>query len=128
MFYLWPPEVGDDDLLAATLQDRRYGGGPRLAVSRLHGDVCPDELRGQGGGIAEVDGAPVAVVQVVRPPTWERIGGPFDRWGSGGVGEHALAFEGGLDGGANPGAGVDVPLGAQAGEGVVEVWRETDQQ
>ena len=26
-----------------------------------HGDVCTDELRGQGGGIAEVDGAPVPV-------------------------------------------------------------------
>ena len=29
---------------------------------------------------------------------------------------------------ADPGAGVDVALGAQSGEGVVEIWRKTDQQ
>ena len=29
---LWPPGVGDNDLLTATVQDRRYGGGPGLAV------------------------------------------------------------------------------------------------
>ena len=73
--------VGDDDLLAATLQDHRYGGGPGLPVSRLHRDVCTDELRGQRGGIAEVEGAPVAVVQAVGAPTscgpwaWKPVGG-----------------------------------------------------
>ena len=39
-----------------------------------------------------------------------------------------FVFEGALEGGADPGAGVDVALGAQSGEGVVEVWRDTDQQ
>ena len=28
----WPPGVGDNDLLTATFQARRYGGGPGLAV------------------------------------------------------------------------------------------------
>ena len=37
-------------------------------------------------------------------------------------------FEGGLEGGADPGAGVDVALGAQSGEGIVEVWRDADQR
>ncbi len=65
----WPPPgVGDDNLLAATLQDRRYDGVPALAVFQLHGDVCTDELRGQGGGIARVDGAPVPVVQARSSP------------------------------------------------------------
>ena len=60
----WPPGVGDDDLIAAPVEDRRYGGGPGLAASRLHDDRCADELRGQRGGIAEVDGSPLAIVQV----------------------------------------------------------------
>ena len=34
--------------------------------------VCTDEFRGQRGGIAEVDGAPVPVVEAVGPPAWER--------------------------------------------------------
>ena len=68
----WPPGVGDNDLLATTLKDSRYGGGPGLALSRLHDDRYTDELRGQRGGIAEVDGAPVPVVQTVGPPAWER--------------------------------------------------------
>ena len=34
----WTTGVGDDDLLAATVLDRRYGGGPGLAVPRLHSD------------------------------------------------------------------------------------------
>ena len=55
------PGIGDDNLTAATVQDRRYGGGPELAVSRLHDDGCTDELRGQHSGIAEIDGAPVPV-------------------------------------------------------------------
>ena len=37
-------------------------------------------------------------------------------------------FEGALEGGADPGAGVDVAFGAQSGEGVVEVGREPKQQ
>ena len=37
-------------------------------------------------------------------------------------------FEGALEGGPDPGAGVDVVLGAQSGEGIVEVGRDTDQQ
>ena len=94
--------------------------------------VCTDELRGQRGGIAEVDGAPVTVVQAVRSPAWERSiqdrRGSLDGLGCGHVDEHAFALEGGLDGGADPGAGVDMSLGTQAGEGVVDVWRDTDQQ
>ena len=59
------PELVDDDLIAAAVQDRCYGGGPGLAVSWLHGDVCANEIRRQRGGIAEVDGAPGAGFQVV---------------------------------------------------------------
>ena len=76
--FRWPPGVGDDDLLAAAFQDRRYGGGPGLPVSRLHRDFCTNELRGQRGSIAEVDGAPVPVVQTVGTPARERIGGSLD--------------------------------------------------
>ena len=32
----WPPGVGEDDLATATVFDCRYGGGPGLAVPRLH--------------------------------------------------------------------------------------------
>ena len=39
-----------------------------------------------------------------------------------------FVFEGILEGGTDPGAEVDVALGAQSGEGVVEFWRDTDQQ
>ena len=42
--------------------------------------------------------------------------------------EHTFVFEGILEGGTDPGAEVDVALGAQSGEGVVEFWRDTDQQ
>ena len=42
--YRWPPGVGDDDLFAATLQDRRFAGVPALSVCQLHGDVCTDEF------------------------------------------------------------------------------------
>ena len=55
-------------------------------------------------------------------------GAASEGWGCGHVDEHAFALEGGLDGGADPGAGVDVSLGTQAGEGVVDIWRDTDQQ
>ena len=43
----WPPGIGDNDPTATTVQDSRYGGGPGLAVSRLHDDRCTGELRGQ---------------------------------------------------------------------------------
>ena len=121
---LLPPHI-------AALEDSCYDGGPGLAVARLHDDVCTDEFRGQHGGIAEVDGAPVPVVEAVGPPAWERSiqdrRGSLESWGCGGVDEHALVLKGALDGGANPGAGVDVSLGAQAGEGVVDIWRDTDE-
>ena len=82
---LWPSGVGDDDLIAAAVQDRCYGGGPGLAVSWLHGDVCANEIRRQRGGIAEVDGAPGAGFQVVGTPSWERgtqdLRGSRDGWG-----------------------------------------------
>ena len=67
--------VGDDDLLAAPVQNSRYGGGPGLAVFRLHGDASADEIGGQRGGVAVVDGAPLAGFQAMRTPTGERIGG-----------------------------------------------------
>ena len=54
--------------------------------------------------------------------------GSLEGLGCGHVDEHAFALEGGLDGGADPGASVDVSLGTQAGEGVVDIWRDTDQQ
>ena len=47
---------------------------------------------------------------------------------SGTADEHTFPFEGVLEGGTDPGADVDVTLGTQSGEGVVEVGRETDQQ
>ena len=52
-----------------------------------------------------------------------RLGG----MGCSGSDEHAFVFEGALDGGADPGADVDVPFGAQSGQGVVDVWRKTEQ-
>ena len=53
-----------------------------------------------------------------------RLGG----MGSSGTGEHAFVFERTLEVGADPGADVDVPFGAQSGQGVVEALRDTDQQ
>ena len=52
----------------------------------------------------------------------------FRRCGRCGADDHAFAFEGAREGGADPGAGVAVALGAPSGEGVVEVWRDTDPQ
>ena len=66
---------------------------------------------------------PLVIVHAVGPPTWERIGGDLVGWGCGGPDEHAFAFEGALEGGADPGAGVDVAFGAQTSEGVVDVGR-----
>ena len=63
---------------------------------------------------------------MVGTPSWERTGGGRGGWG-GRIAEHAFALKGALNGGANPGTGVDVSFGAQAGEGVVDVWRDTDQ-
>ena len=48
--------------------------------------------------------------------------------GCSGSDAHAFVFEGALDGGADPGADVDVPFGAQSGQGVVDIWRKTEQQ
>ena len=48
-------------------------------------------------------------------------------WGGSGSDEYTFVFEGALDGGADPGADVDVPFGAQSGQGVVDVWRKTEQ-
>ena len=54
-------------------------------------------------------------------------GGAGTVGGGGRVKEHAFALQGVFDGSANPGTGVDVPFGAQAGEGGVDVGRDTDQ-
>ena len=70
---------------------------------------------------------PVAIVQAVGLPSWERGCIRLGGMGCSGSDEHAFVFEGALDGGADPGADVDVPFGAQSGQGVVDVWRKTEQ-
>ena len=60
---LWPPGVGDNDLLAATVQDRPF--------LWLHDDVCTDELRRAARRYHRV-------VQAVGPLAGERIGGSLD--------------------------------------------------
>ena len=92
-----------------------------LTVPRLHDDGCAGEFRGQRGGIAEVDRAPVAIVQAVRSPAWER--------GCSGTDDHAFAFRvRSLRVCRIHALVVDVAFGAQTGEGVVEVWGEPEQQ
>ena len=59
---------------------------------------------------------------------WERSCIRLGGMGCSGADEHTFPFEGVLEGGTDPGADVDVTLGAQTGQGVVEVWREPDQQ
>ena len=63
------PGPSDDDLLAAAVQNSRYSSSPGLTLSRLHGDVCANEIGGQGEGVAEVDGSPFTGFQAVRTPT-----------------------------------------------------------
>ena len=71
----------------------------------------------------------VVIVLAVGPPPRERGGSRLGGLGCcGAADEYACAFEGVLEGGADPCAGVDVALGAQSGEGVVEVGRDTDQR
>ena len=70
----WPSGVGDEDLVVAPVQHRRDGGGPALSVFCLHRDGGADELGGQRGRVAVVDGTPLAGGQAVRPPAGARIG------------------------------------------------------
>ena len=66
--------------------------------------------------------------KAVGPPAWERGCSRLGGLGRSGADAHAFVFEGALEGGADPGAGVDVVFGAQSGQGVVDIWRDTDQQ
>ena len=54
--------------------------GPGLAVSRLHDDRCPGEIRGQHSRIAEIDGAPGPVVQAVAEAPGEAPGEAEEAW------------------------------------------------
>ncbi len=127
----WPSGVGEDDLFAAALQNRRYDGGPGLTVFQLHGDARADELRRQRGGITEVDGAPVPVVQAEGTPAGS--GAPRTGGGAETVGAEAVSL-------SRPSPSRAILMvartqalvltcrwGAQAGEGIVDVGRDTDQ-
>ena len=85
--------------------------------------LCANEIGGQRGGVAVVDGAPDAGFQAMRTPSWERIGGGRGGWGKvallmllvrGQVEQRAVlgAFQGLVEGllEPEPGAGVAVGL------------------
>ena len=55
--------------------------------------VRPTSSRGQPGGIAEVDGNPLVIVQAVGPPSWERACIRFGGMGCSGFDEHAYRVE-----------------------------------
>ena len=59
--------------------------------------VRPTSSEGSTEGIAEVDGAPLVIIQAVGPPSWERACSQLGGIGCSGSDEHAFVFEGALE-------------------------------
>ena len=112
------------------LDDLGNGCVPGVAGAGGHGDGEAFEVGGEGAGVPLEARPPDAALDLGRGPSRDRVrGGGLDRseglLGSGGSGTE-LAIEGLVDEGAQPGADVEVTLGAEALEALTGIGRDAD--
>ena len=108
----------DQEAVREPLDDLGNGCVPGVAGAGGHGDGEAIEVCGEGAGVALEASSPDAALDLGRGPSRDRVRGlGLDRGegllGSGGSGTE-LAIEGLVDEGAQPGADVEVPFGAEA--------------
>ena len=120
----------DQDEIRGTLQDLGDGGVPEVSGASLDGDGEAFEVGWEGAGVPLEASSPDTTLQLGRGPSRDGFGGrSLDRHGQlirvGGSGTE-LAVEGLVDEGAQPGADVEVPLGAEALETLTGFGRDTD--
>ena len=127
-----PPGVSHNNPVVLTFENCLDFRSPTGTVFGLHGDRCTDELRGQHGGIAEVESTPGAAFswwsrQPESGAAREGEGGGFGRGGGGGgkwnwrISIRAqFALELTREQGAQPSTDVDVVLGAEAVESLAQ--------
>lgn len=123
----WGP---DQDEMRGTLEDFRDGGVPEVSGASLDGDGEALEVGWEGAGVSLKASSPPATFQLGRGPSGDGFGvrglARRDRLtrvrGSG----TELAVEGLVDEGAQPGADVEVQLGAEALEPLTGFGREAD--
>ena len=120
----------DQDEIRGTLEDFGDGGVPGVSGASLDGDGEAFEVGWEGAGVPLEASSPDTTLQPGRGPSRDGFGGRgLDRRdqlirvrGSG----TELAVEGLIDEGAQPGADVEVPLGAEELETLTGFGRDAD--
>ena len=120
----------DQDEIRGTFQDLGDGGVPGVSGASLDGDGEAFEVGWEGAGVSLEASSPATTLQPGRGPSGDGFGGrSLDRRSrlirSGGSGTE-LAVEGLIDEGAQPGADVEVALGAEALEALTGFGRNAD--
>ena len=120
----------DQDEIRGTLQDLGDGGVPGVSGASLNGDGEAFEVGWEGAGVPLEASSPATALQPCRGPSRDGFGGrSLDRRDRlirvGGSGTE-LAVEGLVGEGAQPGAEVEVPLGAEALEPLTGFGRDAD--
>ena len=120
----------DQDEIRGTLQHLGDGGVPGVSRASLDGDGEAFEVGWEGAGVSLEASSPATTLQLGRGPSRDGFGGlGLDRPGrlirAGGSGTE-LAVEGLVDEAAQPGADVEVALGAEALETLTGFGRDAD--
>ena len=118
----------DQEAVWGSLDDLGNGCDPGVPGAGGDGDGEAIEVCGEGAGVALEASSPDAALDLGRGPSRDRVRGlGLDRGegllGSGGSGTE-LAIEGLVDEGAQPGADVEVTLGAEALEALTGIGRD----
>ena len=120
----------DEGAVWGALDDLGNGGVPGVPGAGGDGDGAAIEVGGEGAGVPLEASSPDAALNLGRGPSRQGDRGRgLDRGegliGSGGSGTE-LAIEGLVDEGAQPGADVEVPFGAEALEALTGIGRDAD--
>ena len=120
----------DQDEIRGTLEDFGDGGVPGVSRASLDGDGEAFEVGWEGAGVPLEASSPATILQPGRGPSGDGFGvrgldprGRLIRVGGRGT---ELAVEGLVDEGAQPGADVEVALGAEALEALTGLGRDAD--
>ena len=120
----------DQDEIRGTLQDFGDGGVPGVSGASLDGDGEAFEVGWEGAGVSLEASSPATTLQPGRGPSRDGFGGhSLDRCTQlirVGGSRTELAVEGLADEGAQPGADVEVALGAESLEALTGLGRDAD--